>query len=103
MCRLAVLLSAFLLSLSCTAQAAYEDPTKGIDEQRFVPINGIEQWVTIKGERCANPVLLMVHGGPGNPLTPYARNLFGAWEKAFTIVHWDQRGAGHDLWPQAIA
>jgi len=94
MCRLAVLLSAFLLSLSCTAQAAYEDPTKGIDEQRFVPINGIEQWVTIKGERCANPVLLMVHGGPGNPLTPYARNLFGAWEKAFTIVHWDQRGAG---------
>jgi len=92
--RIASLLSVLLLSLPFAAQAACEDPAKAIDEQRFVPINGIEQWVTIKGERCANPVVLMVHGGPGNPLTPYSHNLFGPWEKDFTIVHWDQRGAG---------
>lgn len=88
------LMCALCLALPGAARAACEDLAKGIDEQGFVPINGIEQWVTIKGERCANPVVLMVHGGPGNPLTPFAHKLFGAWEKEFTIVHWDQRGSG---------
>ncbi|MFC0250701.1 alpha/beta fold hydrolase [Massilia consociata] len=92
--RILTLMCALLLSLPLAAHAACEDPDKGIDEQGFVPINGIEQWVTIKGQRCANPVVLMVHGGPGNPLTPYAHKLYGPWEKEFTLVHWDQRGAG---------
>ena len=30
----------------------------GIDEASYVPIGGIEQWVTIRGEDRANPVLL---------------------------------------------
>lgn len=93
--RIAKLVYALLsLSLPFGAHAACEDPAKPIDEQGFVPINGIEQWVTIKGARCANPVVLMVHGGPGNPLTPIAHNVYGPWEKEFTVVHWDQRGAG---------
>lgn len=90
--RFVTALSALLLPFA--VQAACENASKAIDEERFVPINGIEQWVTIKGERCGNPVVLMVHGGPGNPLTPYSHNVFGPWEKDFTIVHWDQRGAG---------
>lgn len=35
----------------------------------FVRIEGIDQWVTIKGVRCDYLVILMVHGGPGNPNT----------------------------------
>nr|WP_267874026.1 alpha/beta hydrolase [Massilia soli] len=50
--------------------------------------------MTIRGASCANPVVLIVHGGPGNPMTPYAERLYGAWEKDFTLVQWDQRGAG---------
>ncbi len=92
MCRFATLLFSLLLPLA--SHAACEDPAKGIDEQRFVPINGIEQWVTIKGARCGNPVVLMVHGGPGNPLTPMADAMYGPWQKDFTVVHWDQRGSG---------
>ncbi|UGQ48525.1 alpha/beta fold hydrolase [Massilia endophytica] len=65
-----------------------------IDEQGFVPINGIEQWITIRGEGCENPVVLVLHGGPGNPNTPFAKTVYGPWEKRFTIVQWDQRGAG---------
>ena len=64
------------------------------DEQKFVPIGGIEQWVTIRGTRCDNPVVLFLHGGPGNTMSPYAVNIYGAWEKEFTLVQWDQRGAG---------
>lgn len=65
-----------------------------IDEERFISIGGIEQWVTISGADCANPVILFLHGGPGNPLSPFAKQLYGAWEKDFTLVQWDQRGAG---------
>lgn len=69
-------------------------PGSSIDEAGFVPLGGIDQWVTIRGRRCGNPILLFVHGGPGNPLSPYADALFSAWEGDFTIVQWDQRGAG---------
>lgn len=76
-------------AISCSAESP-----RAVDEQAFVLIGGIRQWVTIKGARCTNPVVLFVHGGPGNPLSPYADALYGAWEKDFTLVQWDQRGAG---------
>lgn len=69
-------------------------PGQKIAEEGFVPIGGIPQWVVIRGDDCANPVVLIVHGGPGNPSTPFAGNLYGAWEKDFTLVQWDQRGSG---------
>ncbi|NRR33042.1 alpha/beta hydrolase [Oxalobacteraceae bacterium] len=75
-------------AIACTAGAP------GLNEQGFVRIGGIEQWITIKGERCDNPVILFIHGGPGNPNTPYADTVYGGWEKDFTLVQWDQRGAG---------
>ena len=74
---------------------ASQPPCTGlIRDERFVRIGGIEQWVTIRGESCANPAVLFLHGGPGNPLSPYSSSLYGPWEKDFTIVQWDQRGSG---------
>jgi pimeloyl-ACP methyl ester carboxylesterase len=69
----------------------------GIDEASYVPIGGIEQWVTIRGEDRKNPVLLFVHGGPGDVTNPWSFAFFAPWEKYFTIVQWDQRGAGRTL------
>ncbi len=65
-----------------------------LDEKGFVVIGGIEQWVTVKGDSCANPIILFISGGPGNPLSPYSDAIYGAWSKDFTLVQWDQRGAG---------
>lgn len=65
-----------------------------IAEERFVKIDGIEQWITIHGDDCANPAVFFVHGGPGNPSTPFAAKVYHAWEKDFVLVQWDQRGAG---------
>ena len=69
-------------------------PDQAVQEQGYVPINGIGQWITIKGERCGNPVILFIHGGPGNALSPYADAIYAGWERHYTLVQWDQRGAG---------
>lgn len=76
------------------AQPPVAEAAKSIHEEGFVRIGGIEQWVTLYGEDRSKPVILMVHGGPGNPMTPYANPYFKAWEKDFVIAQWDQRGAG---------
>jgi pimeloyl-ACP methyl ester carboxylesterase len=66
----------------------------GIDEGTYVSIGGIEQWITIRGEDRRNPVLLFLHGGPGDATNPWAYVAFRPWLKYFTVVQWDQRGAG---------
>jgi pimeloyl-ACP methyl ester carboxylesterase len=68
----------------------------GINEAGYVKIGGIEQWVQIRGQDRNNPVLLCVHGGPGGTWIPITSLLLG-WEKDFTVVLWDQRGAGKTL------
>ncbi|WP_338678699.1 alpha/beta hydrolase [Janthinobacterium sp. TB1-E2] len=92
-----------LLLLSCcgVAQAAppaspsiCASPAQSIREQGYVPINGIEQWITVTGAACGNPVILFIHGGPGNALSPYADAIYAGWERHYTLVQWDQRGAG---------
>jgi pimeloyl-ACP methyl ester carboxylesterase len=64
-----------------------------IEEASFVPLGGIEQWVTIRGEDRSNPILLHVHGGPGVAFSAYTEE-FAPYEADFTVVQWDQRGAG---------
>ncbi len=64
-----------------------------IQEEKFVSINGIEQWITIKGD-SSKPIILFIHGGPGSPISPYSDMLYKEWEKDFIIVQWDQRGTG---------
>jgi len=65
----------------------------GVQEGGFVVIGGIKQWVQIRGEDRDNPVLLFVHGGPGGSTLAMSSG-WQPWEKHFTVVQWDQRGAG---------
>src|SRR5215813_11261593 len=64
-----------------------------IQEEAFVRIGGIEQWITMRGDDRGNPVLLIVHGGPGDPQSSLP-DLYKIYERDFTIVQWDQPGAG---------
>jgi pimeloyl-ACP methyl ester carboxylesterase len=77
-------------------QYAITSPS-GIDEASYVQIGGIDQWITIRGQDRANPVLLIVHGGPGDPTNPWTFRIFAPWEEKFTVVQWDERGAGRTL------
>lgn len=57
-------------------------------------LNGSRQWLLIRSEDIRNPVLLFVHGGPGTSMLGLMRRNTRALEKYFTVVNWDQRGAG---------
>jgi pimeloyl-ACP methyl ester carboxylesterase len=65
----------------------------GIDDALFVEIGGAPQWVTIRGQDRDNPVVLVLHGGPGSAIAGLAP-AFVPWERDFTVVQWDQPGAG---------
>src|SRR6187402_3281029 len=65
---------------------------RAFDEGMFADIHGVPQWVTIRGSDAANPAVLILHG-PGFAMSPMAP-LFAPWEADFTIVQWDQPGAG---------
>lgn len=59
-----------------------------------VRIGGSDQWVLERSENVENPIILYLHGGPGtSQLTANRRNTRGL-ERFFTVVNWDQRGAG---------
>ena len=62
---------------------------------KFVEINGLQQWITIRGDDPANPVLLILPG-PGTALSRMAE-FFSPWEEDFTLVQWDQPNAGATL------
>jgi pimeloyl-ACP methyl ester carboxylesterase len=83
----------FVFGASVHAQTTGAASAQNVFEEKFILINGIEQWVTIKGDR-SKPVILFLHGGPGSTMSPYADHIYKEWEKDFIIVQWDQRGAG---------
>jgi len=88
-------LDALLVRLRARTAAQYTiNSATGIDEEAFVQIGGIQQWMTIRGQGRANPVLLLLHGGPGDVTNPWTFAMFAPWEEHFTVVQWDQRGAG---------
>lgn len=66
----------------------------GIERLESVVINGTKQWLHIRGEDQANPVLLFLHGGPGGAGIAFGRSMQKDWERHFTVVQWDQRGGG---------
>ena len=63
-------------------------------EKIHVKINGADMGMIIKSRDISNPVLLFVHGGPGMPEYFLTEKLPTELHNNFTVVWWDQRGAG---------
>jgi pimeloyl-ACP methyl ester carboxylesterase len=63
-----------------------------IAEIAFLLLGGFAQWVMIRGENINNPVLILLHGGPGFPEMRLFRTFNAPLEKLFTVVYWEQRG-----------
>ncbi len=78
----------------------------GIALTETMVVDGLPERLLIRGDDPAkNPVLLFVHGGPGFPGAPF-RQVNSDLERYFTVVHWDQRGAGfsyfRDIAPETM-
>ena len=65
-----------------------------LSEKIRVEINGVAQGMFIKSKDSRNPVLLFVHGGPGMPEYWLTQRYPTGLEDHFTVVWWEQRGAG---------
>ncbi len=65
-----------------------------IAELTTVEIDGRDLAMMIRGHSVENPVVLFLAGGPGGSELGAMRNHLAALEEHFTVVTWDQRGAG---------
>lgn len=59
-----------------------------------VQINGTKQFLLIRANNNSKPVLLYLHGGPGQSLIPFAYKATDKLINNFIVVYWDQRGTG---------
>ncbi|MCY3548486.1 MAG: alpha/beta hydrolase [Gemmatimonadetes bacterium] len=67
---------------------------EGVEALEAIEVNGSTQWLSIRGLNRANPILLVLHGGPGSPVMGMAWAYQKPWEDFFTVVNWDRRGVG---------
>ncbi|MEQ8362003.1 MAG: alpha/beta hydrolase [Cyclobacteriaceae bacterium] len=65
-----------------------------ISKIESVLLGGIEQYLIIRGADSIKPVLLFLHGGPGSPEFSFLKNPNLELEKNYTVIYWEQRGAG---------
>lgn len=67
---------------------------KGIQENKCIEIGGVQHHFNIRGENVENPIILFLHGGPGNPHAFINYHYQKYLEKDYTFVNWDQSGCG---------
>ena len=65
-----------------------------IDIKERVSLGGFKQRIHIWGTGSENPVLLILHGGPGVPNRYSIPERHSDLFEDFTVVAWDQRGTG---------
>ncbi len=93
-----------LMVLFCGKMIPYRDANgqqlpESLSEKSWVSINGVEMGMIIKSQNIKNPVLLFVHGGPGMPEYWLNASHPSRLDERFTVVWWDQRGAGLSYHP----
>lgn len=70
---------------------------RSIDSLAIVHIGGLRQVISLKGEDSSKPLLLFLHGGPGNSVMHYAQKFTYRLQEHFIVVQWDQREVGRTL------
>ncbi|MEE0060878.1 MAG: alpha/beta fold hydrolase [Acutalibacteraceae bacterium] len=66
----------------------------GIQESTYIDVNGIQQYIKIRGENTDNPVMIFIHGGPASPMGFVSAYYQKELEADLTIINYDQRGCG---------
>jgi pimeloyl-ACP methyl ester carboxylesterase len=74
-----------------------------VDTAFLLPVNGVKQYLEIKGTSKTKPVLLFIHGGPAWPATPMNRKYNHDLANDFVFVSWDQRNCGKSQTDTTVA
>lgn len=78
----------------CLLMLSWLSSAGPIHQAEAVTIGGIQQWIQISGADDQAPVLLFIHGGPGNSVMSYADRFTTQLKQHFIVVLWDQRLSG---------
>ena len=70
------------------------DGKNSVQESLFLDINGMKQYVQIRGENVENPVMIFVHGGPASPMGYVSAYYQKELESSLTICNFFHRGRG---------
>lgn len=67
-----VMLVGFATLLSCTStpDIPATDGRQSVATVRYVELNGVRQFISIRGSDTRKPLLLVLHGGPGTAVLP---------------------------------
>jgi len=93
-----VIVSAIIL-MTWSPGVLPEEGENSISTTEYVHLSGSPQFVSVRGNKDA-PLLLFLHGGPGDPIAPHISHYNPLLQHNFLVVHWDQRGAGRSFHSQ---
>ena len=94
---LSVIAFSLLSTVGCSNSSNNDENPVIQSEKQFIDLGGEEQYVEILKSSDKNPVLLFVHGGPAWPQTPQFRYYNKEIANHYTVVLWEQRGAGQSF------
>ncbi len=86
--------SIYLLLIPVLFIIAQTKPSRDLDTLIDVELNGTIQKIQIQSNDLNHPILLWLHGGPGGTAMLMSHYYTDSLKNHFTIVNWDQRGAG---------
>lgn len=66
----------------------------GVQESTYIDVNGMKQYIQIRGKDVSNPVMIFIHGGPAGPMGYVSAYYQKYLEDDLTIINYDQRGCG---------
>ena len=65
----------------------------------YIEINNSKQCIAVCSKKADSPLLLYLHGGPGDAAMPLVAKYNKGLEDIFTVVILEQRGAGKSYYP----
>ena len=67
---------------------------RGVEEECYIELGGQNQYVLMRGDDTANPVIIWIHGGPAGPDTTETFYFSNYLKDSYTVIAWNQRGCG---------
>jgi pimeloyl-ACP methyl ester carboxylesterase len=93
--RIRILLMALCIAIALSNSVHAVETNEAIDKELYVKSDGAELYIKVQGQNISNPILLYLHGGPGNATGPLYFQAYAGpeLEKHFVVGYLHQRGA----------